>query len=252
MQPNVRETILSVVHEFSSQEGNFQAGVILNEVRSRLNPRTVDEQQAALTVWHDLLRTGILAPGFDFSNANLPFIHLTEKGRKALEHLSRDPSNPDGYLHHLRSAGLDDDIAMSYITEALASYNSACYKSAAVMAGCAVERLVVIVRDELVAGMARVAVAPPAKLSDWKFKTIRDAIFHVLESRRADMPAKLKDSFAAFWIPFTEQARLTRNDAGHPTSVQPVAADTVHGNLLLLPQNVALVTALLEWIKGTY
>jgi hypothetical protein len=141
---NARQVMLDVVNAHSGQgPGCFQSATILRTVSDRLGVGAdVDAQQAVLTLWHDLFRTGMLAPGYNLSNPDLPFVHLTDSGRKALENLSRDPSNPDGYLRHLRSQGFSDPVAVSYIEEAVLAYTSGCYKSVAVMVGCATERLV--------------------------------------------------------------------------------------------------------------
>jgi hypothetical protein len=89
----------------------------------------VAEQQALLKIWGDMFRLGILAPGYNLSNAELPWCHFTELGRKTLESLSRDPANPDGYLASLRNAGTLSETADSYIREALATYNAGCFKA---------------------------------------------------------------------------------------------------------------------------
>jgi hypothetical protein len=195
----------------------------------------------------------MLAPGYDLANSDLPFVHLTDAGRKALENVSRDPSNPDGYLSNLRSQGFSDAIAASYIEEAVLAYSSGCYKSAAVMVGCATERLVLVVRDELVAGFNRQSNPVPANFCDWRYKTVRDAITTELDSKRHDMtPQRLKEAYSAFWVPLTEQPRLYRNDAGHPQSITPVTPDTVHSNLLIFPELAQLVSHIVTWIKAYY
>ena len=51
------------------------------------------EQQAILTQWGELFRTGLLAWGLNLNNPNPPFFHLTDRGRLALENATRDPSN---------------------------------------------------------------------------------------------------------------------------------------------------------------
>ena len=59
----IRQTLLSVLHEHADRGGNnLQSDVVLRESASRLNmPRTVDNEQALLTFWQDLFRSGHLA-----------------------------------------------------------------------------------------------------------------------------------------------------------------------------------------------
>lgn len=67
----------------------------------------------------ELFRTGLLGWGLNLSNPNPPFFHLTDTGRRALAYLTRDPSNPDGYMRHLASLAKVNDVAMSYLKEGL-------------------------------------------------------------------------------------------------------------------------------------
>jgi hypothetical protein len=214
----LRHVMLETVESHSrGGAGYFQSGAILRAVAEQLNAfHNPEAELAILTLWHDLLRGGLLAPGCDLANPDLPFLHLTAAGRRALENFSRDPSNPDGYNAHLRANGLPDSIVTSYIEEAVLAYNATCYKSAAVMVGGAAERYVLLIRDELVAGLTRKSVAIPANMNEWRYKTVRDAVGAELDSNRPHMPQRLKESYSAFWVPLTEQPRLYRNDAGHP------------------------------------
>jgi hypothetical protein len=251
----IRETVLAVVNEFSQQgSGYFQVNPILSEIAKRIGARNNSNiEQAILTHWHDLFRMGLIAPGCNLANPNLPFLHLTAIGRKALQQFSRDPSNPDGYLAHLTSQALTDAIALSYVTESLLAYNAVCFKSAAVMLGCATERLVLLVRDDLVSGLGRTKSTISKALSDWRYKTVRDAITKELDSQCSNMtPTRLRDAYSAFWTAQTEQPRLYRNDAGHPQSVDPVTPETVHSNLLIFPELARLVHDLRAWIGRNY
>ena len=100
----IRKVLLEVIDEKAkSGSGHFQSGSVLSEASSRLNLRGIELEQALLTLWYDLFRTGHLSWGYNLSNPDAPFCHLTDQGRKTLENLSRDPANPDGYLAHLSS-----------------------------------------------------------------------------------------------------------------------------------------------------
>src|SRR3990172_3474146 len=95
---DIREVILQVVQE---QDPKGPKGLqlsqkgVLNEVGRRLQTRNdQDLEQAVLTQWHELVRTGYFAWGLNLSNPDPPRFHLTERSRRALERLSRDPANP--------------------------------------------------------------------------------------------------------------------------------------------------------------
>lgn len=245
----IRRTVLEVIREQTSGgEQHLQSGSVLQGVCNRIDVRgDIHAEQAVLTFWHDLFRSGYLAWGYNIINPNPPFCHTTELGRRALEHLSRDPSNPDGYLHHLAARASPNPIAMSYVGEALRCFNSMCFRACAVMIGVAAESLILDVRSALKGYLERHDEEVPRNLTDWKVKSIITGIEHVLEARKADLPRDLWDQYEAHWPAFTQQIRTVRNESGHPKNIEPVETDDVHASLLIFPQLAALTMNLLEW-----
>ena len=69
-----------------------------------------------------------------------------------------------------------------------------------------------------------------------KVKTVSDALVAFFDTQKASFPRELRDAFEAYWSAFALQIRTTRNDAGHPLSVDPVTPDTVHAELLVFPE----------------
>jgi hypothetical protein len=248
MHGDVRNTMLQAI---ASMEGhNLQSRAVVKEVCRRIGARSDREQQAVLTCWHDLMRTGFLAWGFNADNPDPPFAHLTQTGRSALSTLSRDPSNPEGYLAALRLTLSDKSVAWSYVAEAISTYNSGCYKASAVMVGAAGEALVLELRDDVVARLSTLQKQPPKDLLDWRFKKVLDAIETECASRLKAMPKGVAEPFESYWSSFTSHLRLARNDAGHPTSIEPVTTDVVHGSLLIFPEMSKLVGDLRVWVAS--
>jgi hypothetical protein len=62
------------------------------------------------------------------------------------------------------------------------------------------------------------------------------------------MKRELRESFEAYWSAFAQEIRAVRNDAGHPTSVDPVTSDTVHASLLVFPELARLASGLSRWV----
>jgi hypothetical protein len=252
-EKNIRQVMLKVISEFSKRDHNFQSHGVLDETGRRLGiHNNVEIEQAILTLWHDLFRTGHIAWGFNLSNPNPPFCHLTAQGRKALEHYSRDPWNPDGYLTYLYGVGELNPIARSYIEEALKTYNSNCFKATAVMVGAATESMVLQLRDALTAKMSLLGYTPSAGLKDWQIKKALDVIEKELKKRAGDIPKKLAQAFSAYWPAFAHQIRTVRNDAGHPTSADAITQDSVHATLLIFPELLKLVLELEAWINLSF
>lgn len=253
MNNDIRKVMLEVISEHSKQKHSLQSESILHETAKRLNIcNNIEAEQAILTFWHDLLRSGQIAWGYNLCNPNPSFCHLTAQGRKTLEHYSRDPVNPDGYLAYLNSLGCLNSVARSYIEEALKTYNSNCFKATAVMIGAASESLVLQLRDALISRMNALGHSVPAGLNDWKMKKILDSIDKVLEIKKSNMPTKLCEAFDAYWPAFVHQIRTVRNDAGHPTSVDTVTQESVHASLLIFPELFKLFLELEAWINTSF
>jgi len=166
--------------------------------------------------------------------------------------MSRDPANPDGYMAHIRGETVLNAVAASYISEALQTYNSNCFKATAVMVGCAAESMTLELRDALVAGMTPLGKAVPRKLGDWRIRTVMGALKSELDSEKATMDIALREMYESYWPAFTQQIRAVRNDAGHPVSVSPVNDRSVHAALLTFPELAALTDKLRNWIQVTY
>src|SRR3981081_1900079 len=103
---DIRGVLLSIIEDQHPKlhGGTLQESSLLQEAAQKLltgyggNPQL---EEGILTQWHDFFRTGLLAWGANLNNPRPPFFHLTDRGRQALAHLTRDPNNPAGYLKHL-------------------------------------------------------------------------------------------------------------------------------------------------------
>lgn len=249
----LRRTVLEVVNELGGREGvQLQSASVLQESAQRLNVQGVEDEQALLAFFGDLFRIGYLAWGYNLSNPAPPFCHITENGRAALAALSRDPSNPDGYLANLHAQGNLNPVSESYIQEALATYAAGCFKATAVMVGAAAESVVLEFRDSLLARLDDLGRPRPPELDDWRIKRILDCLESLLMAHKASMPRQLFEAFGSYWPAFTQQVRSARNAAGHPTSIDPVGEDTVQASLLIFPELVKLSTELKEWVTSSY
>ena len=59
---------------------------------------------------------------------------------------------------------------------------------------------------------------------------------------------RMREEFEAYWLAFAQQIRATRNDAGHPSSVDPVTEEGVHGSFLVFPNLAKLSNSLSTWV----
>jgi len=248
----IRQVILETVQRRSSG-GNLQTRSVLQTAMETLGlQRSTKIQQALLTIWHDLFRTGYLAWGHDLANPNPPFCHVTEQGRTVLSNLTRDPANPAGYLAHLSGIVSLNPVAQSYLDEALRTYNADCIKAAAVMIGAAAESMTLELRDALLQRIEHLNRGPSRDLKDWRLKRVLDGISKELNSHRNQMSVEVAESFEQYWPAFTGQIRRVRNDAGHPTSIEPVTHETVQASLLIFPELATLIKILITWVSSDY
>lgn len=249
----IRAAMLSVIQRLMQGGGgsNLQSSGVLRETAQALGLSHGNaHEQAILTQFGELFRTGYLAWGLNFSNPNPPFFHLTEQGRATLAQLSADPGNPDGYLRRIDSVAGINPIARSYLEEGLACFVGDLNKAAAVMVGAASESLVIELRDVVVAKLNLLGKPISKDLKDWRALRILLGLRAVFDQHKNDMPAKLREEYDSYWAAFTQQIRTARNDAGHPASIDPVTQPTVHSALLIFPEILRLSSQLGVWAEN--
>src|SRR5580704_9800004 len=180
---NIRELILSEVKAqtpTSQMQQTLQRGSVLNAVRKKL-PIGVGDQ-AILTEWSDLFRTGLLAWGLNLMNVDPPHFHVTERGHQAITYIARDPANPAAYLRHLDSIAKLPDVAASYLRESLDCYVDGRFKASAVMVGCAAESVILSLRDSTVTKLRTINKSVPKPMEDWRIKVLSDSLYDFFRS----------------------------------------------------------------------
>jgi hypothetical protein len=248
----LRNELLQAVQDAAKNNNphTLQAGDVLRKLHS---PYSGSEyKQAVLTLWQDLFRTGYLSWGINLGNPNPPFFHLTEKGRRWLEHFSRDPVNPDGYLAYVAKQANLNPIAQSYLEEALKTFNNDCIKSSVVMLGAAAESMALELRDTLVSKIQTVGRSASKELEDYRIKKVLDGLETEISTQQNKMSSVLRETFESQWLAFVHEIRIARNEAGHPKSVEPVTPEDAHAALLIFPKLAKLNSDLLYWVSTSY
>ncbi len=250
----IRQVLLEVISAEQPRnplEGSLQQNTVLTQVTQRLNiTNDIELEQAVLAEWFGLFNTGYLSWGHNLSNSRPPFCHVTARGKSTLENISRDPGNPAGYLAYLSSLAPLSPVAMSYLTEGLNCNVGGHYKAAAVMIGGAAESVVLELRDHLVQRLDELGQPFAQKLTDWRIKTVLDELQQFVDARKATLTRELREEFSAYWPAFTQQIRAVRNDAGHPSSVDPVSPEAAHASFLVFPLLAQLAARVHDWITN--
>jgi hypothetical protein len=253
-QKNIRQVLLEVIADQVKANTGPLAGSLNQQTTLDEADRRIGVYQRGnfdlLTVWYDLFREGYLSWGYNLSNPSPPRYHLTDRGNSALERISRDPANPEGYLAYLNSKTKLNPIAKSYIIEAISTYTAMCFKASAVMIGGASESLILELRDTLKARLQVLGRPGVKDLDQWQIKKVLNGLVTELDPHKKAMGSKLSGAYEAYWPAFTQPIRAARNDAGHPSSIDPISLETVHANLLIFPELASLAENLRDWISS--
>jgi hypothetical protein len=206
---------------------------------------------AALEYFWGLARIGAVAvPGAHLTPTTykMPGFLLTGRGRQLLEKGESSPHNPDKYVAAVRKrAAHPDDIALSYLAEAVEAWRSGLYRSSAVMLGCACEQLVLILgkamaEQKSLEGSEKVSKALSGRVFiSVLFERIRDCLMQLKD--RKQLPGELADALDRKLTPIFEYARGLRNESGHPTGGD-VSEEDAEAGLLLFPGFYELVDKL--------
>lgn len=183
--------------------------------RAQLNNQTRDHVHE---VFWDLFRQGVIIPGSDSQNSELPFFRVSSYGRKVL-------ANQDTYFFHDVSTYLDqlrqaapaiDDLTLLYAGEAMQAYRAGCMLAASVMLGVATEHEFELILDAangsaVWSGRFKNAAKEIGLLRRFsKFKA-------TLEQHLKDLPADVRDDIDPSLAGVLSIIRVYRNDSGHPT-----------------------------------
>jgi hypothetical protein len=129
-----------------------------------------------------------------------------------------------------------DPAVRAYVAEGVLAFNSGCTRSAAVMLGCASEKLLLMLCDAF-----ELAISDPGKKATFtktlkakwaishKYATLRDRLDPMVDAKK--LPRDHAETVAGELPAGFELLRRCRNAAGHPDVPGNVDPDTVFLNL---------------------
>ncbi len=204
-------------------------------------------------VFWELVVEGIVAPGMNAYNLDLPWYHLTAYGHRVLGGEPAHPHDEEAYLLRVRgSVAAADATVMAYLSESVRAFRRATPVASVVMLGIAAERVFLLLCDALVAAIRdpaeraafqalvdRFAMKP--KL-DWAHAKVQD-----LQNRR--VPG-LPDNATLAVTAIYDLLRSQRNDLGHPRE-EPPAVDraAAFANLQVFPHFYQTADALCAFFR---
>jgi hypothetical protein len=204
-------------------------------------------------IW-GLVIQGIVVPGANSRDAGLPFMQISEWGKRCLEEGEYLPYDAGQYLSRLRAEipGVVDGSILLYLQESLTSFRSGAYLASAVMTGVATEKILFSLRDAIEAALPtqdakeRFATKTANKLA----KQVFDEIWKKLDPAHETIAHDLGKEDLRSELSWTfDIIRKTRNDAGHPTG-RKISREEAHNLLLLFPQYCKVAYDTIDWMKS--
>ncbi len=144
----IRQAVFEILRK--SPQTHFRA--VENDLRRRSEDYERRDVLALNEVLWALLVQGVLAPGKNSLNPDLPFVHVTEYGAQCLEQGAILAHDPDGYVERLRSVtgGCAAPVVLESAREGLLSLLDGRHAAALLLLSHAVEHVVNELRDGLI------------------------------------------------------------------------------------------------------
>lgn len=201
----------------------------------------------------DLIIEGIIRPGLgDGVNNELPFLHVTEKGKNILACNSVSPYDPDAYLKILyKEIPNVDKVIITYLTEALRTFRIGCLLSSTIALGCASEKAFIILVESFVN-----AIDSPDMKKNFKKavegKTIKrqydELTKYYNSSFKSKLNGDLNEGFINSVFGIFEMIRSNRNDAGHPTG-KNIEREELYANIIVFRNYLKRVYNVINWLN---
>lgn len=171
-----------------------------------------------------LLVEGILAPGIDAHNMNLPCFHVTEYGRATLAAEPAHPHDPERYLDRIRGRVPNfDSTVQSYLVESLATFRRGNLVSSAVMLGIAAERVFLLLCESVSNSLADAGERTQFTQLCERFpmKPKLDWISAKFQQQPVRALAGFPDNAQVSILAVYDLLRVQRNELGHPRPAPP-------------------------------
>jgi len=214
-------------------------------------PNTSAVQRIARELLQEFVNNNLLFIGYGDSEG-FPWFTLTAYGNECINKGELLPFDPNGYLVSLQSRvpGLDT-VTMTYLREAISTFNRDFYLSASVALGVAAEALILRMIDSYISAITDQQRRTNAE-NRYEGKQLRAQYGQFKQdfaSLRPTMPPELYGDFETHLDSVFQLIRVTRNDSGHPSGAVPERA-VVMANLQAFPYFAKRVLAIVEHFKA--
>ena len=193
----------------------------------------------AQDVLWELMIQGVIAPGLNTGNPNLPFFHTTEYGERVISEQKYMPHDPTGYLDHFRAEIENaDPVIVAYLTESLECFVRGNSIASVVMLGIAAERVFLLLCSAL-----NDSLSTPIEKAEFDrvlnrnaMKPKMDLFLDKIQKLQQGSPRPLPDNVNIMLCTIYDFIRCQRNDLGHPQDTLPyVTREDAYVNLRICP-----------------
>lgn len=245
-----KATLRPYIFEILKKTPQTHFHAIENDLRKLVEAYERHDVLTLQEILWELLVQGVLAPGKNSLNLNLPFVHLTEYGSQCLDDGRILVHDPDGYVKRLMETtggGIDDFVRHS-VREALTVFLSGSWSSSVILLARSAEHLFDQLADLLIRtdqsdghGIHRMEESPRSS------RLRAEAVIQSLQHR--SLPSRVTESLEPLLNGLLTLIQLSRNKDGSPRYSQP-SRNQVLGFLLLLPEQCAFVYHLMNVLEG--
>ena len=256
----IRQVIMDYLRQPDAQRGRtigFKdwsgSGLgLLGMCRQKIQGFEPTDEARVYEIFYELSLERIIVPDTNPGAYQWPFYRLTKHGRTVVENLDDLTYDPQGYVERVKSrVPRVDDTVTFYLEQAVTCFSYRLLPAAAVMLGCAAEKIIRDLTDAFVAALANQKERDNMQKELDKAKHITqiyDVLWKRMEPRRKQFPHKLQENLEERLSAVFYQVRKVRNDSGHPTGYRP-EEDEVHGNLILFSGYAELTYGLMDYMK---
>jgi len=199
-----------------------------------------------MDVFWEFIIQGVIAPGLNPANPNLPWFHLTDYGKEVVATNDFPPHDPTGYLNGFRkSIGNPDPTVEGYLTESLNCFTRGCVVASVVMLGVASERAFLMLCDSLLQALSSSGeqAAFSKLLKSNPIKPKQDWVLKKIQSIQGTKPQPFPDNVNVMLTVIFDFIRVQRNNLGHPQKAPPkVQREEAFVNLRLFPTYYRMLT----------
>ena len=243
---DLRPIVLDILRK--TPQTHFRA--VENDVRLRADGYERRDVLALNEVLWELLTQGVLAPGKNSLNPDLPFVHVTEYGTRCIEDGAILAHDPERYIERLkgRTNSKANSIVVESAREGLLTYLDGRYTAAVVLLAHAGECLLGELAGALVRSGRRTGHGTKrVEASCRAVERQAAAIERALLGRRP--PKAIADETETQLAGLRELIRLVRADGGTPR-IPSVDRDLTLAQFLLFPDRCRFTYHVMDWLEG--